>query len=136
MIRTGFLTIKGRLVRQILYPKEIKFKFYEDSLKFVAALAFLSFIGAIVSIPTLKDEPWHFMLDRMVNLITITVPPSLATVMSQGMAFAVQSLKKHRIQCTSPPKVNLCGSVKTVVFDKTGTLTETGLKLLGGHGVR
>ena len=82
VIRTGFLTLKGRLVRQILYPTEIKFKFYEDSLKFIAALGVMSLIGVIISIPTLKDEPWLFMLDRMINLVTITVPPSLATVMS------------------------------------------------------
>ena len=89
VIRTGFLTVKGCLVRQILYPQDIKFKFYEDSLKFVAALALLSFLGALISLQTMTDEPWHFILDRMLNLVTITVPPSPATVMSQGMAFSV-----------------------------------------------
>ena len=125
--------MQGALVRKILYPQPIQFKFYQDSLKFVAALAILSGIGGLISIPTMKDEPIHFMLDRLLNLVTITVPPALATVMSQGMAFAVISLKKKNIFCISPPKVNLCGRIKTMVFDKTGTLTKCDLNLVGGY---
>ena len=46
---SGFCTSKGELVRSILYPKEILFKFYEDAVKFVAVLAGLASIGMIYS---------------------------------------------------------------------------------------
>jgi len=51
VIRTGFLTLKGGLVRDILYPKPNKFKFYRDSYIFVACLAMVAIIGFIVTIP-------------------------------------------------------------------------------------
>ena len=40
-------------------------------------------------------------------------------------------LKKHRIYCLSPARINVCGKLKLVCFDKTGTLTEEGLSLWG-----
>ncbi|EFX79100.1 hypothetical protein DAPPUDRAFT_53014, partial [Daphnia pulex] len=45
VIRTGFTTAKGELVRSILYPKPIGFKFYVDSLKFVLLLFGVALCG-------------------------------------------------------------------------------------------
>ena len=45
VIRTAFVTTKGNLVRDILYPKPNKFKFYQDSLKFIMALGIISALG-------------------------------------------------------------------------------------------
>ena len=42
---TGFLTTKGSLIRDILYPKEIKFKFYSDGMKFIAIMALLAVLA-------------------------------------------------------------------------------------------
>ena len=50
---TGFCTSKGELVRSILFPKEIFFKFYEDAVKFVGVLACLATVGMIYSAATL-----------------------------------------------------------------------------------
>ena len=51
--------------------------------------------------------------------------------MSVGVAFAIIRLKKSRIFCISPPRVNVSGRISTFVFDKTGTLTEDGLEIQG-----
>jgi magnesium-transporting ATPase (P-type) len=48
-IRTGFSTAKGELVRSILYPRPTKFKFYEDSFKFIGVLAFLALLGFVAN---------------------------------------------------------------------------------------
>ena len=45
VIRTAFVTTKGNLVRDILYPKPIKFKFYRDSLVFVGVMALIGICG-------------------------------------------------------------------------------------------
>lgn len=37
--RTGFNTVKGGLLRSMLFPKPNKFQFYEDSFKFIGVLA-------------------------------------------------------------------------------------------------
>jgi len=124
--RTGFVTTKGSLVRDILYPKETNFKFYKDSLIFVAAMAVVAVVGFLMTVPTLIElgtEP-DMLVDRSLDLITITVPPALPATMSVGVAFAIQRLKRSKIFCISPPRVNVSGRIQIMVFDKTGTLTE------------
>jgi len=55
--------------------------------------------------------------------------------MTVGTVFAINRLKKKRIYCISPPRVNVSGRVNLMVFDKTGTLTEDGLQVFGYRGV-
>ncbi len=79
-------------------------------------------------------ETWA-IVDRSLDLLTITVPPALPAAMTAGTAFAISRLKKRRIYCISPPRVNVSGRVNLMVFDKTGTLTEDGLQVFGFRGV-
>jgi cation-transporting ATPase 13A2 len=135
--RTGFMTMKGKLVRSILFPKPSKFKFYEDSLKFIAVLAILSIIGFFITLGQqislgINTEQ---IIDNSFNLVTTTVPPALPVAMSVGTAFAISRMKKQNIFCISPPRVNVAGKIDLVVFDKTGTLTEDGMDLLGVRAV-
>ena len=51
VIRTAFITTKGSLVRDILYPKPNKFKFYADSLKFIFAMGMLALLGFLATLP-------------------------------------------------------------------------------------
>lgn len=39
--KTGFSTVKGRLIRSILFPRPNKFKFYRDSFYFIGVLSLL-----------------------------------------------------------------------------------------------
>ena len=133
VVRTGFKTVKGRLVRSIMYPKPNKFKFYEDSLKFIGFLAFLTLIGFVVSIPRMIELEYdpRTLVIRVLDMITITVPPALPACMSVGIAFAINRLRKKRIYCIVPNRVNVAGRIDMMVFDKTGTLTEDGMDLMG-----
>lgn len=132
------MTTKGALVRDILYPKETKFKFYQDSLIFVAAMAGVAVVGFLATLPQLikLGLPTDDLVDKSLDLITITVPPALPAAMSVGVAFAIQRLKRSQIFCISPPRVNICGMIQIMVFDKTGTLTEDGLQILGLRGIK
>ncbi len=55
VIRTAFVTTKGNLVRDILYPKPSNFKFYEDSLKFVFCMGLVAVIGFGITIKQMID---------------------------------------------------------------------------------
>ena len=55
--------------------------------------------------------------------------------MTVGTVFAINRLKKKKIFCISPPRVNVSGRVSLMVFDKTGTLTEDGLEIYGFRAV-
>lgn len=44
---TGFNTMKGQLIRAVIFPKPSLFDFYRDSLKFIWAMAVISLIGVV-----------------------------------------------------------------------------------------
>ena len=102
--RTGFVTTKGALIRGILYPRPIKFKFYEESYVFVAAMALVAVLGFCATIPLLikHNASALILIGKSLDLITVTVPPALPATMSAGVAFAVSRLKKSQIYCISP----------------------------------
>ena len=66
---------------------------------------------------------------RVLDIVTIVVPPALPAAMTVGTVYAQNRLKAKQIYCISPPKINYCGKLKLICFDKTGTLTEDGLDL-------
>jgi cation-transporting ATPase 13A3/4/5 len=69
--------------------------------------------------------------DLKTDVITIAVPPALPATLSIGTSFALARLKKKKIFCISPQRVNVGGKLDIMCFDKTGTLTEEGLDVLG-----
>lgn len=54
VIRTGFQTQKGALVKDILFPKPFVFQFQRDVYKFIFILGGISLIGFFAIIPGLK----------------------------------------------------------------------------------
>jgi cation-transporting ATPase 13A2 len=45
----GFNTTKGALVRSMLFPKPMGFKFYRDSMRFIVVLAGIAVLGFMAS---------------------------------------------------------------------------------------
>lgn len=133
VVRTGFASVKGSLVRYILCPKQSKFKFYSDSYKYIAVMFCMSFIGMWVQLANSQDVPTVALVKKCLDLVTITVPPALPACLSIGSSFALSRLRNKDIFCISPQKVNVAGRVNVVCFDKTGTLTDEGLSV---HGFR
>ncbi|KAH9590893.1 hypothetical protein MS3_00010368 [Schistosoma haematobium] len=50
VIRTGFMTTKGELVRSIMFPKPMKFKFTQDVYQFLGALCGVALVSLCVTI--------------------------------------------------------------------------------------
>lgn len=133
VIRTGFNTTKGALVRSMLFPKPSGFKFYRDSFRYISVMAMIAGIGFIASFINFVHLglAWHLIVVRALDLITIVVPPALPATLTIGTNFALSRLKQKQIFCISPQRVNVGGKLDVVCFDKTGTLTEEGLDVLG-----
>lgn len=133
VIRTGFNTSKGGLVRSIMYPPPVDFKFEQDSYKFVVLLACIASFGVVYTIVTKAMRgvhSSHIALEAL-DLITIVVPPALPAAMTVGRLVAQRRLESKKIYCTSPRTINVSGSIDCICFDKTGTLTEDGLDMWG-----
>ncbi|XP_068137267.1 probable cation-transporting ATPase 13A4 [Hyperolius riggenbachi] len=133
VLRTGFNTAKGDLVRSILYPKPVNYKLFRDALIFLGCLIGLSMVGMIYAICVFasgRSEAGE-IVKKALDVITIAVPPALPAALTAGIIYAQKRLEKSGIFCISPQRINLCGTVNLFCFDKTGTLTEDGLDLWG-----
>ncbi|KAH7152534.1 hypothetical protein B0J13DRAFT_548672 [Dactylonectria estremocensis] len=138
VVRTGFNTTKGSLVRSMLFPKPSGFKFYRDSFRYISVMAIIAGIGFVASFVNFirLGVAWHLVIVRALDLITIVVPPALPATLTIGTNFALNRLKRKQIFCISPQRVNVGGKIDIMCFDKTGTLTEDGLDVLGVRVVR
>ena len=100
-------------------------------------MGILAVIGFFSTLKFMLDQGYEtsVIVDRSLDLLTITVPPALPAAMTIGTVFAINRLKGRRIYCISPPRINVSGRVNLMVFDKTGTLTEDGLQVYGFRGI-
>lgn len=133
VVRVGFETSKGELVKSILFPQPIGFRFYEDSIKFVLALFCIAAFGMIycVKMYMSRNTDIETIVLRSLDIITIVIPPALPLAMTAGTVYSQARLRKLNIFCISPHRINVCGKLKMVCFDKTGTLTDDGLTMDG-----
>ncbi|XP_042227487.1 polyamine-transporting ATPase 13A2-like isoform X1 [Homarus americanus] len=133
VINTGFSTVRGELVRSILFPKPMDFHFYNDFLKLL--LIFLVLGVAAMSWSFQKwikaGASWHEILFNSLDIITFVVPPILPATITAINVWAQQRLKKQDIFSLSSNYIPFAGSIDIICFDKTGTLTEDDLALAG-----
>ncbi|RKP21240.1 hypothetical protein ROZALSC1DRAFT_27340 [Rozella allomycis CSF55] len=133
VIKSRFSTLKGNLVRSILFPKPHSSKLFSDALYFVGFLAILAGLGFCLAIYNFIrfGNSWRYIMKRALDLFTIAIPPALPATMSVGISYALKRLRSEHIYCISPNKINVSGRLNCIVFDKTGTITEEGLDVQG-----
>ncbi|XP_049881693.1 polyamine-transporting ATPase 13A3-like isoform X2 [Pectinophora gossypiella] len=133
VLRTGYNTSKGQLVRSILYPVPADFKFDRDSYKFIIILACIAMIGLgyTVALKAYRHLTPGDIALKALDIITIVIPPALPAAMTVGRLYCVSRLRAARVTCLNTRAVNVSGSIDCFCFDKTGTLTEDGLDMWG-----
>jgi len=129
VIRTGYLTSKGELVRSILFPKPVDFQFNRHIYRFINCLALVALCGFTytVILKYHRGVPFKKIFLKAIDLVTIIIPPALPAAMTVGVVYAQSRLKKNEIFCISPRSINISGCLNCICFDKTGTLTEDDL---------
>ncbi|XP_066457981.1 probable cation-transporting ATPase 13A5 isoform X2 [Eleutherodactylus coqui] len=133
VLRTGFNTTKGDMVRSILYPKPLNFKLHRDVKWFFIFLGFLAVVGivyAVIIFAQRQISVGRIIVESLV-LLTSAICPIIPAALTVGIIYAQSRLKKKTIFCISPDRINMCGQLNLFCFDKTGTLTEDGLDLMG-----
>ncbi|KKA21856.1 Calcium-transporting ATPase [Rasamsonia emersonii CBS 393.64] len=106
VVRTGFSTTKGSLVRSMLFPKPSGFKFYRDSFRYISVMGVIAALGFIASFVNFirLGLSWRVVIVRALDLVTIVVPPALPATLTIGTNFALSRLKKQQIFCISPQR--------------------------------
>lgn len=142
VINTGFNTYWGSFLQNILFPKTMNFNFYKE-LKIFLNILFGIYIITVVyrtvrfinkfQTNQENNDKNHIrnFIERIIDLITVVIPPNLQICMSVTSIYFNEILKKKNITCLSEKRMTAAGKVNVIVLDKTGTLTEDGLDLSG-----
>ena len=96
---TGFNSVKGNLIRSVLYPLVPDSKFAKESAKFIFFMSIVCVIGyiAILPIRIIREDSARDIIEKFLDLITTAVPPSLPCCLGVGIGIAQRRIKR-------PPK--------------------------------
>jgi len=132
-LRTGFTTLKGQLVRTVIFPKAAEDIFSKQVMKFIISygiVCIIVFIPMIIKMISF-DLPIILYIYRVFDIILWIIPPTLPIYLSFCITIALIRLKGNQVLGLQPQKIVPAGQVTTVCFDKTGTLTKNEIEVFG-----
>jgi cation-transporting ATPase 13A1 len=134
VLRTGFSSSQGRLVRMVEYSSAKVMSDANETLALMVVLLMFA-IGASsyvmrTGLAEGKRSPYELVL-RCVFILTSVVPPELPMQTAVAVNAALMALWKTSIFCTEPFRIPYAGKISVALFDKTGTLTTDQLIAVG-----
>lgn len=136
VIKTGFETSQGSLVRTMIYSSERVDVGNKESFFFILFLLVFAIAASWyvwVEGTRMGRIQSKLILDCII-VITSVVPPELPMELTMAVNSSLTALLKFYIYCTEPFRIPLAGRIDVCCFDKTGTLTAEDLVFEGLAG--
>lgn len=134
VLRTGFGTAQGTLMRSILFSQGKVSSASWEGLAFIGVLLIFAIASSsFVLVNTWEEEgrdKWKLVL-HCIMIITSVVPPDLPVQLSMAVNASLATLATKQVFCVEPFRIPKAGLVDTCCFDKTGTLTRDQLLVQG-----